>query len=164
MFVTNRPGSSRRGGVRVKLAAMGKRRYRFDPLRSGYRTSMGRQDPYHCEWGVIVGDRIRRLRRDREMTLFELCAAVDKPDGGHYTPGFFSRLERGWASGPLVTYVEVAAQFGLAPGRLLGPDDAECEVSENEMTLIRVLRRMGLPPHEAIVRLAGLEPDAGLAG
>jgi transcriptional regulator with XRE-family HTH domain len=143
---------------------MGKRRYRFDPLRSGYQPSMGRNDPYHCEWGVIVGDRIRRLRRDHSMTLFDLCEAVDKPDGGHYSPGFFSRLERGWASGPLVTYVEVAAQFGLQAGRLLGPDDAQREVSEAEMTLINVLRRMGVPPHEAIARLAGLEPDAGLAG
>jgi transcriptional regulator with XRE-family HTH domain len=143
---------------------MGKRRYRFDPLRSGYPRSMGRQDPYHCEWGVIVGDRIRRLRRDRDMTLYELCAAVDKPDGGHYTAGFFSRLERGWASGPLVTYVEVAAQFGIEPGRLLGPDDAQREVTQAEMTLISVLRQMRLPPDEAIVRLARLGADAGLAG
>lgn len=143
---------------------MGKRRYRFDPLRSGYPARMGRNDPYHCEWGVIVGDRIRRLRRDRDMTLYELCAAVDKPDGGNYTPGFFSRLERGWASGPLVTYVEVAAQFGIQPGRLLGPDDAQREVSEAELTLISVLRQMRLPPHEAIVRLARLGDDAGLAG
>jgi hypothetical protein len=37
-------------------------------------------------------------------------------------------------------------------------------VSENEMTVIRMLRRMGLPPHEAIVRLAGLGDDVGLAG
>jgi transcriptional regulator with XRE-family HTH domain len=134
---------------------MGKRIYRFDPLRSGYPGRQGRLDPYHCEWGVIIGDRIRRLRRDRGMTLADLCAAVDKPDGGHYTTGFFSRLERGWASGPLVTYAEVAAQFGVEPGRLLGPDDAQCEVSEAEMTLIRVLRQMGLPPHEAIGRLVG---------
>ena len=142
----------------TRLGVMGKRRYRFDPLRSGYPTNMGRQDPYHCEWGVIVGDRIRRLRRERAMTLAELSALVDKPDGGHYSQGFFSRMERGWASGPLVTYVEVAAQFGLEPGRLLGPDDAQREVSEAEMTLINVLRDMRLPPHEAIVRLAGLCP------
>ena len=138
---------------------MGKRRYRFDPLRSGYWTNMGRTDPYHCEWGVIVGDRIRRLRRDREMTLQELSQAVDKPDGGHYTPGFFSRLERGWASGPLVTYVEVAAQFEVDPGRLLGPDDAQREVSEAELTLIQLVRRMGLSPADAIARLARLDGD-----
>jgi hypothetical protein len=83
----------------------------------------------------------------------ELCRAVDKPDGGHYTPGFFSRLERGWASGPLVTYAAVAAQFDVEPGRLLGPDDAQRQVSEAEMTLIRVMRQMRMAPHEAIAQL-----------
>ncbi|HYY73927.1 MAG TPA: hypothetical protein VE662_03825, partial [Solirubrobacterales bacterium] len=146
---------------------MGKRRYRFDPLRSGYRGAAPWADPYHCEWGVVVGDRIRRLRRDREMTLHDLSQEVDKPDGGHYTPGFFSRLERGWASGPLVTYVGIAEVFGIEPGRLIGPDDAQLEVSESEMTLVRVLRRMGMRPDEAIARLAGLggvEKRAGLDG
>ncbi|HEY1594089.1 MAG TPA: hypothetical protein VGF74_01735 [Thermoleophilaceae bacterium] len=132
---------------------MGKRIHRFDALRSGYPARQGRLDAYHCEWGVIVGDRIRRLRREREMTIADLCGEVAKPDGGHYTGGFFSRLERGWASGPLVTYVGVAAAFDVEPGRLLGPDDAQCEVSEAEMTLIRVLRQMGIPPHEALAQL-----------
>jgi transcriptional regulator with XRE-family HTH domain len=135
------------------VEAVGKRLYRFDPQHSGYQARHGYLDPYHCEWGVIVGDRIRRLRRDRDMSLADLCAAVEKPDGGHYTPGFFSRLERGWSSGPLVTYVAVATQFDLPPGRLLGPDDAEREVSEGEMTLLNVLRRMGVTPDEAIARL-----------
>lgn len=98
------------------------------------------------------------------MTLADLCVIVDKPDGGRYTPGFFSRLERGWASGPLATYINAAEAFGVEAGRLLGPHDVQLEVSENEMTLIRVLRRMRMPPHEAIVRLAGLGKDAGLAG
>lgn len=137
------------------MGSVGKRVYRFDPQRSGYQAGYGRFDPYHCEWGVIVGDRIRRLRRGRDMSLVELCAAVGKPDGGHYTPGFFSRLERGWASGPLVTYAAVAAQFDLEPGRLLGPDDAHREITEAEMTLINVIRRMGIAPHEAIAHLAG---------
>lgn len=93
-----------------------------------------------------------------------MCAVVDKPDGGRYTPGFFSRLERGWASGPLATYSNVADAFGVEPGRLVGPDDAQREVSESEMTLLNVVRRMGMPAHEAIARLAGLDRDAGLAG
>jgi len=49
----------------------------------------------------------------------------------------------------------VAAQFGVEPGRLLGPDDAQCEVSEAEMTLIRVMRQMRIRPHDAIARLTG---------
>jgi transcriptional regulator with XRE-family HTH domain len=144
---------------------VGKRIHRFDPMRSGYPARQGRLDPYHCEWGVIVGDRIRRLRRDREMTLSDVCHAVPKPDGGSFTPGFFSRLERGWSSGALVTYAAVAAAFDVEPGRLLGPDDAQCEVSEAEMTLIRVLRQTDLAPHEAILRVLGAAPpEAGLAG
>ena len=90
------------------------------------------------------------------MTLAELAAAVDKADGGHYSQGFFSRMERGWASGPLVTYVEVAAQFGVDAGRLLGPDDAQREINQSEMTLIEIVRQMRLTPAEAIARLAGL--------
>jgi transcriptional regulator with XRE-family HTH domain len=141
-------------GYRSCLAAcMTRRPYRFDPLRSGFRSAG--PDRYFCDWGVVVGDRIRRLRRGREMALIDLCRVVDKPDGGQYTPGFFSRLERGWASGPLATYANVADAFDVEPGRLLGPDDAQCEVSESEMTLIRVLRQMRLAPHEAITRLLG---------
>jgi hypothetical protein len=87
------------------------------------------------------------------MVLVDLCRLVDKPDGGRYSPGFFSRLERGWASGPLATYVNVAHSFGVEPGRLLGPDDVQRDVSEAEMTLLSVLRRMDMSPDEAIARL-----------
>jgi transcriptional regulator with XRE-family HTH domain len=143
---------------------MARRRYRFDPMKIRQRPYPPWPDPYCCEWGTVVGDRIRRLRRDRDMSLADLCRAVDKPDGGHYTPGFFSRLERGWASGPLATYLNVAHHFEVEPGRLLGPDDVQREVSESEMTLIRVLRSAGMSPHEAIARVAGLDAEPGLAG
>lgn len=139
------------------------RTYRFDPLRSGFRSAG--PDRYFCEWGVVVGDRIRRLRRARDWHLIDLCRAVDKPEGGQYTPGFFSRLERGWGSGPLTTYVNVADALDVDPGRLLGPDDAQREVSQGEMTLIELIRRMRITPAEAIARLAGLDAgDGGLAG
>jgi transcriptional regulator with XRE-family HTH domain len=142
---------------------MTRRPYRFDPLHSGLR-SHG-PDRYFCEWAVVVGQRIRRLRLSREWALIDLCGAVDKPDGGRYTPGFFSRLERGWGSGPLTTYVNVANAFDVDAGLLLGPDDAQREVSQSEMTLIEIVRRMRLTPAEAIARLARLElDDAGLAG
>jgi hypothetical protein len=54
-----------------------------------------------------------------------------------------------------VTYVEIAAQFGIDAGRLLGPDDAQREVTQGEMTLVELVRRLGLSPAEAIVRLTG---------
>ena len=132
---------------------MSRRPYRFDPLRSGFRSAG--PDRYFCEWGVVVGDRIRRLRPARDWHLIDLCKAVDKPDGGHYTTGFFSRLERGWGSGPLTTYANVAHAFDVDPGRLLGPDDAQREVTQAEMTLVELVRRLGLSPAEAIVRLTG---------
>jgi hypothetical protein len=60
-------------------------------------------DPYHCEWGRVVGDRIRRLRRDRGLTLIQLGADVRGPDGRGYTGGFISRLERGRAAASLTS-------------------------------------------------------------
>jgi transcriptional regulator with XRE-family HTH domain len=144
---------------------MTRHRYRFDPTKLRSRPYPPFPDGYNCEWGFIVGDRIRRLRRARDWSLVDLCQAVEKPDGGQYTPSFFSRLERGWASGPLATYVNVAFQLGVEPGRLLGPDAAQLEASESEMTLIRLIRRMGLAPDEAIARLAGIDhAEPGLAG
>jgi transcriptional regulator with XRE-family HTH domain len=134
---------------------MSRRPYRFDPLRSGFRSAG--PDPYFCEWSVVVGDRIRRLRRAREWHLIDLCNAVVKPDGGRYTPGFFSRLERGWGSGPLTTYVNVADALDVEPGPLLGPDEAQREVSGAEMALVDLVRRLGLSPAEAIVRLTGVD-------
>jgi len=137
---------------------MSRRHESFDPLRSASRLRPLLTDAYFCEWGLVVGDRVRRLRRERDMTLKDLSFAVRKPDGDHYSMGFFSRLERGSASGPLAAYSNLAEVFEIDPGRLLGPDDAQCEVSEAEMTLVRVLRRVGIKPDEALVSLMSREP------
>jgi hypothetical protein len=107
---------------------MGRNRVRFDRMNSGYGGGPRWNDPFHCEWGTVVGDRIRRLRRERGMTLRDLCLEVDKPQGG----------------------------LRVEPGRLLGPDDAQRQVSEAEITLLHVLRRMEMAPADAIGLLAGL--------
>jgi hypothetical protein len=52
-------------------------------------------------------------------------------------------------------YVVLAERFGVEPGRLLGPDHVATEVSEAELTLLRLLRRLRIEPDEAIVRLLG---------
>lgn len=140
---------------------MTRRRYRFDPMQIRSRPYPPIAGPYYSDWSAVVGDRVRRLRRDRDMALVDLCGIVDKPDGARYTPGFFSRLERGWASGPLATYVNVAEALEVEPGRLLGPDDVQLEISEAEMTLVDLVRRIGISPAEAIARLARLEVDPG---
>jgi len=110
-------------------------------------------DPYFCEWSAVVGGRIRRRRRDRGWTLKELSGSVHKPEGGHYSGGYFSRVERGWASAPLYVYLAIADVLEVEPGRLLGPDDVQKPVSDAELTLLRVLRRIELAPDEAIARL-----------
>jgi transcriptional regulator with XRE-family HTH domain len=108
---------------------------------------------YRCEWGEVVGGRVRRLRTAQGLSLARMVAGFQRPDGGHYSPGFLSRLERGWASPPLWVYIVLAERFGVEPGRLLGPDHVATEVSEAELTLLRVLRRLGIEPDEAITRL-----------
>jgi transcriptional regulator with XRE-family HTH domain len=111
-------------------------------------------DPYYLEWAVVVGDRIRRLRRDRGWSLTELARRVRKPDGGHYSNGHFSRLERGWASAPLYVYIKIADAFEVDPGVLMGPDEVHLGTTAEQRVLLRVLDRSGIEPAEAIVRLS----------
>jgi transcriptional regulator with XRE-family HTH domain len=129
-------------------------RHTFDVLR--FRPPSGGAgwiDRDRCEWTVVVGDRIRRLRRDRGLTLVDLAAMVEKPRGKCFSPGYISRVERGWANTPLSTYLAIAASLEVAPWRLLGPEEVQKEVTEAELTLIQFLRHIGLPPHEALARL-----------
>lgn len=97
---------------------------------------------------------MRRLRNGRGLSLAELAGLVDKPEGGSYSPGYFSRLERGWASAPLYIYLALAAVLEVEPGRLMGSDDAQKPITEAEMTLVRFTREVKLAPHEALARLA----------
>jgi transcriptional regulator with XRE-family HTH domain len=108
---------------------------------------------YRCEWGEVVGGRVRRLRTAHGLTLAQMVGSFQRPDGGHYSPGFLSRLERGWASPPLWVYVVLADRFGVEPGRLLGPDHVATDVNEAELVLVRLLRRLRIEPDEAIARL-----------
>jgi|SRR3954452_2305377 transcriptional regulator with XRE-family HTH domain len=119
----------------------------------GFPGGPGGADPTYCEWGVVVGDRIRRLRKDRDMTLNQFALTVYRPEGGSYSAGYFSRIERGWASAPLYVYLAIAHALDVEPGALLGSDDVQKEVSDAEMTLIRCLRRLHIAPDDALVRL-----------
>ena len=108
----------------------------------------------------MVGDRIRRLRRDRDLTLVELSWKVEKPNGKTFSPGHISKIERGWANAPLSTYLAIAAGLEVAVWRLLGPEEVQKEVTDAELTLIQFLRHVDLPPHEALARLAGAPSPA----
>src|SRR2546425_12466810 len=103
---------------------MGRHPTQVSSLATGYRGGPRWLDPYHREWAVVVGDRVRRLRRAADLTLHQLSGMVKKPEGGFYSAGYFSRLERGWAVAPLYVYLMVADALQVDPGRLLGPDDA----------------------------------------
>ena len=132
---------------------MGRQPTRVSAFYTGYRTRGMWLDRYQCEWAVVVGDRIRRLRREAGLTLSGMSRTFDKPEGGGYSAGYLSRLERGYANPPLYVYLAIAAAFDVEPGRLLGPDDALGEVSHAELTIVRALRDAGVAPHEALARL-----------
>lgn len=110
--------------------------------------------PYYDEWGEVVGGRVRRLRRERGWTLNDLAEAVPKPEGGFYSGGYFSRLERGWTSAPLYVYIHAAAQLLVRPGALLGADEIEKPLTPGQDALLRFVDRLGIPPEEAMARLA----------
>jgi transcriptional regulator with XRE-family HTH domain len=111
-------------------------------------------DPTYCEWGAVIGGRIRRLRRLRRMTLGDLGRALTRPDGSYHSAGFVSRLERGRSAGALYMYLAIADVLEVDPGVLLGPESAAADVSESEAVLLRCVRELGIEPHEAILRLS----------
>ena len=105
------------------------------------------------EWGEVVGRRVRALRLQRGIAIPALAQEIQRADGRPYSPSFVSRLERGWASPPLFSYILLARYFDVAPGELLGSEGVERPITDAELTLVRVARNMLLTPEEAIVRL-----------
>src|SRR3954452_3752073 len=127
-------------------------------IKRPYKFPRGPADPYYCEWGMVVGGRIRRRRREREMTLQDLTEEIHRPEGGRHSIGYLSRLERGSASAPLYTYVAIAEAVEVNAGLLLGPDQSLLDASGAEQTLLHYLRGVGVEPHEAILRLTAQPP------
>ena len=127
---------------------MGRKESRIPP--SYFREAPRWYRNYHTEWSGVLGDRVRRMRRAHGLTLVNLAERILRPDGGRYSYSYYSRLERGSSSPPLYVYLALAEFFQIAPGRLLGPDDAERDATQEEMVLIRFLRRAGVAPDAAI--------------
>lgn len=113
-----------------------------------------RRRGYRTEWGQVVGNRVRVLRTKAGLHIYELARDLYRGDGRPYSTSFVSRLERGWASAPLHTYVVIANRFEVEPGELLGNEDIASPVSAAELTLVRALREIGVSPEEAIARVA----------
>ncbi len=105
-----------------------------------------------------MGSRIRRLRRDRGMRIVDLARAVTKPEGGHYSLGYISRIERGWASATLYAYVAIAAVLDVDPGKLLGPDNALLDTDAADLVLLEWMRGRGLAPHDVLLALTSTAP------
>ncbi len=134
--------------------------YQFE--HKPHRAFLGGEFPFdrrYLEVAVVVGDRIRRLRMDRDWTLIELARRVRKPGGGGgYSASYFSRLERGWANAPLYTYLQIATVLEADSWALFAPDEVRHDPTPGELMLLRYLRRAGVPPDEALVRIAGEPP------
>lgn len=110
-----------------------------------------------------VGMRIRRLREEAGLHQAALATRAQKADGSGYKPGLISRMERGMANPPLRAYIDVATALEVAPGILMGPREVEMAVDETEMTLIRLLRRLGIGADEAIARIVAGDQGAGVS-
>ncbi len=59
---------------------------------------------------VLIGQRIRALRQQRDVTLDQLAAEVK------LTKGQVSRIENGLVSSPVSTLTRIAAALGVGPG------------------------------------------------
>jgi transcriptional regulator with XRE-family HTH domain len=102
---------------------------------------------------VMLGRRLRRVREAAGLTQAEALKSVRRPNGRSYSVAFLSRIEAGYANSPLYAYLHLAEGYELDVARLLGPEEAEKPVGEAEMTLILLLRRLGITADEAIARL-----------
>lgn len=114
-----------------------------------------RRHPYFSPWGEVVGGRIRRLRDAQGVSLRELTERVRKPEGGQHSHSYLSRLERGVASAPFLTYVLVVEALDADPGRIFGPDPGAPGPDDAERMLLHCLRGLGIKPEEAMLRLLG---------
>jgi len=108
---------------------------------------------YRTPYSEMVGARIRRVRRAHELSQRMVLDRVERPRGGTYSTGLLSRIEKGYANSPLYVYLHLAAALDLEAGRLLGSDETQKPITEAEMTLVRLLRRKGIAPDEAIASL-----------
>ena len=123
------------------------------PNDHGYRYVPRWREPLTCEWSIVVGDRIRRLRIERHLSLRDLAQQLPCPRGSTYSGATLSRLERGRASSPFFVYLAIADVLDVDAGRLLGPDDAARPTTHAERMLLNMLRRLGLSPDEALARI-----------
>jgi transcriptional regulator with XRE-family HTH domain len=122
---------------------------------SGWHAGSGSASLYRREYGKVLGERIRRLRRTHGLTVYDLSARIRKPGAKveHFSASYYARIERGYTSAALYSYVAIAELLDLSPARLMGLDEWETTVTEGEMTLLRFLRSARIEPHVAIAKI-----------
>lgn len=79
---------------------------------------------------LLVGRRIRGLRRDRKLTLVQLAAAAE------LSHPFLSQLERGLARPSMVSLERIARALGSSQVELLADDD-DAPVDQPGIVLVR---------------------------
>jgi hypothetical protein len=94
------------------------------------------------------------------MSLRDLAEAVVSAERRLHSIGYLSHLERGVSSAPFFTYVAIAGALDEHPGRIFGPDPVGPDPDGAERMLIHCLRRAGIKPEEAMLRLLGDSLDA----
>jgi len=65
---------------------------------------------------ILIGQRIRALRQQRDVTLDQLASEVK------LTKGQVSRIENGLVSSPVSTLTRIAAALGVGPGAFFQSD------------------------------------------
>ncbi len=144
---------------------MGRHRLQYHPLYYGganpltpryeeIRTEETWIGLYRTAYTQMLGQRLRRIREGRRLTQAQALRHVKRPNGGSYSRALLSRIEAGYGNSPLYVYIHLAEGYEIDPGRLMGPEESEKVVGEAEMALIKFLRRLGIPPDEAMARLA----------
>jgi len=71
------------------------------------------------DWEKLVGERIRTLRGERELTLEQLASQTA------LTKGQLSRIENGKVSSPVSTLTRIAAALAVSPGDLFSKKPPE---------------------------------------
>lgn len=105
-----------------------------------------RQESRDKRYAELVGEKLRRMRQDRGMSLQEVCAR----SGGSFVVSTLSAYERGKRSLSLERLYELASIYGQSPTTLLD--------IEEEPDFQRAVANSG-PLRISLESLSRLEPD-----
>ena len=106
-----------------------------------------RQEPKDKRYAELVGEKLRRMRQDRAMSLQEVCSR----SGGSFVVSTLSAYERGKRSLSLERLCELADIYGQSPTSLLdieGDPDYQRSITSNTPLRIKLDNLERLAPEE----------------